>query len=259
MNKRTITCITLTSVVAALLLTGAPVRAANSDDVIASAIKESYVYATYLKEDDIKTEVKDGVVTLSGSVAAESHKALAQDTAENIDGVARVDNQLETKAEIASEHADTWMGRKVKLALLFHRNVHASATTVTVKDGVVTLSGVASSTAQKDLTTEYAKDIDGVTAVINQMTIASAPVAAERTPGQKIDDASVTAQVKAGLSTHKSTSGVATQVTTRDGKVTLTGIAGNDAEKALVTKLVTDIQGVSSVNNEMTVAAAKTN
>jgi hyperosmotically inducible protein len=258
MNKRMQSRIALASVVAAMLLVGAPVRAAVSDDAIAAAIKESYVYSNYLKDDHIKTDVTDGVVTLSGSVAAESHKALAQDTAENIGGVVRVVNELETKAEIASDNADTWIGRKVKFALLFHRNVNAGATTVAVKDGVVTLSGVASSVAQKDLTAEYAKDIEGVVSVVNQMTIATAPVAAERTVGQKIDDASITAQVKAGLSAHKSTRGVTTQVTTRDGKVTLTGIAANDAEKSLVTKLVSDIQGVSSVNNEMTIAVAIT-
>jgi osmotically-inducible protein OsmY len=33
----------------------------------------------------------------------------------------------------------------------------------------------------------------------------------------------------------------------------LTGVAKNDAEKSLVTKLVTDIQGVTSVKNQMTV------
>jgi hypothetical protein len=36
--------------------------------------------------------------------------------------------------------------------------------------------------------------------------------------------------------------------------VTLSGIAKNDAEKSLVTKLVTDINGVTSVINNMTIA-----
>ena len=36
--------------------------------------------------------------------------------------------------------------------------------------------------------------------------------------------------------------------------VTLGGIAKNDAEKSLVTKLVTDINGVTSVINNMTIA-----
>ena len=61
---------------------------------------------------------------------------------------------------------------KVKTALLFHRNVRATKTDVNVKDGVVILSGEASSRAQKELTTEYARDIDNVKEVKNEMTVA---------------------------------------------------------------------------------------
>jgi len=45
-----------------------------------------------------------------------------------------------------------------------------------------------------------------------------------------------------------------TGVSTADGVVTLSGVAKNAAEKSLVTKLVTDINGVNSVINNMTIA-----
>ncbi|MFZ2958748.1 MAG: BON domain-containing protein [Candidatus Ozemobacteraceae bacterium] len=70
---------------------------------------------------------------------------------------------------------------------------------------------------------------------------------------EKIDDASVYAQVKMALATHRSTSSVTTKIEARDGEVTLTGIAKNEAEKTLATKLITDIQGVISVKNQMTI------
>jgi len=141
---------------------------------------------------------------------------------------------------------------------MFHRNVSASKTEIEVKDGIVTLTGEASNPAQKELTTEYAKDIDGVKEVKNRMTVAAIPVPVERTPGEKVDDASITAQVKTALWTHRSTSSIRTKVETRNGEVTLTGIAKSEAEKSLVTKLVTDIQGVTSVKNQMTVDVAMT-
>jgi osmotically-inducible protein OsmY len=191
-------------------------------------------------------------------VAEESHKALAQETVLSLPGVTRVDNQLATKAEVAAENADTWIGRKVKTALLFHQNVSASQTTIEVKDGIVTLKGEASSMAQKELSTAYAKDIEGVKEVKNEMTVAATPEKAERTAGEKIDDASITAQVKTALVNHRSTSSLKTKVETRDGEVTLTGIAKNDAEKSLVSKLVNDIVGVTSVKNQMTVEELKT-
>jgi len=75
----------------------------------------------------------------------------------------------------------------------------------------------------------------------------------ERSANEKLDDASISALVKTALVTHRSTSAIKTAVQTRNGTVTLTGIAKNTAEKSLVTKLVTDIHGVTNVNNEMTV------
>ena len=108
------------------------------------------------------------------------------------------------------------------------------------------------------MTGEYAKDIEGVKEVKNEMTVAEKPEMVERTAGEKVDDASITAQVNTALRTHRSTSSLKTKVDTRNGEVTLTGIAKNAAEKSLVTKLVTDIQGVTSVKNEMTVETPKT-
>ena len=58
---------------------------------------------------------------------------------------------------------------------------------------------------------------------------------------------------------HHSTSALKTSVETTDGVVTLSGIAKNEAEKSLVTKLVTDINGVNSVINNMTIAVPVAN
>ena len=253
----------LAAMVSTILLTGSSVRAADTDSRIESAAAKSYTFKTYLKDDSIKTSSKDGVVTLTGKVAEESHKSLAEDTVASLPGVKSVDNQLVLSTESPVKHSDTWITTKVKTALLFHRNVSASGTTVSTKDGVVTLQGVARSLAAKELTTEYAKDIDNVKQVKNEMTVAATTTAdatatpkPEPTLGDKIDDASITAQVKAALLTHRSTSALHTGVSTSGGVVTLTGVAKNDAEKSLVTKLATDIEGVTSVINNMTIIVA---
>ena len=258
MNPKTVFPFAFAAAAAAMIFTGTPLRASESDDRIESSFKKTYVYQTYLKDDAIKAEAKEGVVTLTGTVSEEGHKTLAQETASGLLGVNRVDNKLATKAEAAAENADTWINRKVKLTLLFHRNVNAGKTVIEVKDKVVTLKGEASSVAQKELTTEYANDIEGVKEVKNEMTVAAVAEPAERTATEKMDDASVTAQVKTALSNHRSTSSIKTKVETRDGEVVLTGIAKNAAEKALVSKLVADIQGVTGVKNQMTVDEVKT-
>ena len=256
---KTIPTFTFTSALAAvagvLLVSGSTLFANETDDRIESSAAKSHVFKTYLKDDSIKTESKDGVVTLTGTVTESSHKSLAENTVESLPGVKSVNNQLVVSGEQPKEHSDTWISMKVKSNLLFHRNVSATGTTVYVNQGVVTLQGVADNLAQKELTTEYAMDVDNVKSVKNNMTIAASPKDAPETLGEKIDDASITAQVKSALLSHRSTSALHTTVSTTDGVVTLSGIAKNEAEKSLVTKLATDIKGVVSVINNMTIAA----
>jgi hyperosmotically inducible periplasmic protein len=244
--------VTLMVAAVALLALSMPVHASKMDDRIESTARKSYVFKTYLQADDIKIQSMDGVVTLTGTVSEESHKSLARETVASLPGVKSVDNRLEVKGERPAENSDAWLITKVKTTLLFHRSVSGFKTEVNVKDGIVTLQGEATSQAQKDLTTEYAKDVDGVKDVKNEMTVAKTSKKG-RTVGQKIDDASITAQVKMTLLYHRSTSALNTSVTTKKGVVTLGGKAKNAAEKDLATKLVNDVNGVKSVKNLMTI------
>ena len=140
------------------------VRAADVDARIEAAAKHSYVFRTQLKDDSISVRSKDGVVTLTGTVFDDSHKSLAETTVTSLPGVQSVDNRLEVREQPPAEKSDAWIATKVKAALLFHRSVSA-LTQVDAKDGVVTLRGTANSQAEKDLTTQYAQDVDGVTRV----------------------------------------------------------------------------------------------
>ena len=163
-----------------------------------------------------------------------------------------VDNRLEVKGEPAAENSDAWLRDKVKITLLFHRSMSAGTTEVDVKDGIVTLRGNAANQAQKELTTEYARDVEGVKDVNNEMTVTKASKKT-RTVGEKIDDASITAQVKMTLLYHRSTSALNTKVETKKGVVTLYGKASNAAESNLATKLANDVNGVKGVKNRMTI------
>ena len=243
--------ISLMVVAVALLALGVPVHASKMDDRIVSTARKSYVFKTYLRADDIKIQSRDGVVALTGTVSEESHKSLAQETLAGLPGVESVDNRLEIKGERPAESSDAWLRMKVKTILFLHRSLSDSKTEVNVNDGIVTLQGEATSQAQKELTTEYAKDVEGVKDVKNEMTVTKKRKA--QTVGQKIDDASITAQVKMTLLYHRSTSALNTKVETKRGVVTLHGKAGNAAELDLATKLANDVAGVKGVRNLMTI------
>jgi hyperosmotically inducible protein len=244
--------VTLMMAAVALLAISVPVHASTMDDRIESTARDSYVFKTYLKGDDIKIQSRDGVVTLTGIVSEEYHKSLAQETVAGLPGVETVDNRLEVKGAPPTANSDEWLRDKVKVALLFHRSVSGFITEVNVKDGIVTVQGEATSQAQKDLTTEYAKDVEGVKGVNNEMTVTETSKKT-RTVGETIDDASITAQVKITLLYHRSTSALNTSVTTKKGVVTLGGKASNAAELNLATKLANDVNGVKGVKNLMTI------
>lgn len=245
--------VSLMAAVVVLLAIGLPVFASEMDDRIESSARDSYVFKTYLRGDDIKIQSHDGDVILTGIVSEESRRGLARETVTGLPGVRSVDNRLEVKGATPTPNSDAWLRDKVKIALLFRRSVNSGTTEVAVKDGIVTLRGDAASQAQKDLTTEYAKDVEGVKDVNNEMTLSKTSETAMSRAVGKIDDASITAQIKMALLFHRSTSALNTKVETNDGLVTIYGKAGNAAEKDLVDKLVNDINGVKSLNNRMTV------
>jgi hyperosmotically inducible periplasmic protein len=237
---------------ALLLLATSPVVAfaSSSDDrKIEDAAKSSYNYKTVLA-DNVKVKAHDGVVTLTGTgtVQDQDDRALAADTVENLPGVVSVKNEIAVKATYP-EHSDAWMALKIRSRLLVKGNVSATSTKVAVVDGTATLTGSADTMAQKELTGAYAKDIEGVKAVKNDIVVADKSTGT--TLGEKIDDASITSQVKYALLSHKSTSALKTKVTTKDGVVRVTGDVSSAAEKALVTKLASDVRGTKSVTNDM--------
>ncbi len=239
--------------IAGLLLVVVPVllRAdAEVDRKIESAAKASYNYRTIL-EDYVKVKAKDGTVTLTGTVHDADHRKLAEDTVRNLPGVASVDNKIKVEPP-PPEHSDGWIATQIRTRLLLKSNVSLVDTKVEVKDGAATLTGKAANLAQKELTSAYVKEIAGVKSVNNLLEVPMPP-GDTRTFSEKVDDASITAQVKYALFKHESTSALKTDVSTKDGMVIIEGEAISAAEKDLVTHLASGVRGVKTVSNTMTV------
>ena len=155
---------------------------------------------------------------------------------------------------------DAWITTKVKSTLASHKDVSAVHTKVRTTAGVVTLSGKAGTTAEKELAESYARGIDGVTDVHNRIVVTPVRSGAhedQRGAGSRmianIDDSSITGKVKASLAGDSGTSALSTSVETKDGVVTLSGTAASDAEKTLAERLAKGVKGVRSVDNRIEV------
>ena len=239
---------------ALLLATSLPATLAladhDTDHRIEVTAKGSYNFHVVL-QDNVKADADNGVVTLKGKVQDKDQKALAEDTVSGLPGVVRVDNEITVEGG-EPEHTDGWIAFKIRSLLLVRANVSATNTHVDVHAGVVTLTGTADTVAQKELTEEYAKEVDGVQSVTDDISVNASPDSSKPTARDEVDDASITTQVKLALLGNRATSAVSTKVKTQGGVVTLSGAADNAAARDLASRLAQRVRGVVSVTNEMT-------
>lgn len=234
-----------------LLLSGTPVSAAADARRIETSARQSYVFRTYLAADEIKIHSTGDNVILTGTVAENFHRTLAQETIAALPGVRSIENKLVGNVAAPTANSDAWLHDNVLVALLFHRGINAAAIQIEVKDAIVTLRGVAVSTAQIKQLKDYAGNVGGIKAVKSELRVTRAVHRVPLPTGMTIDDASVSAQVNMTLAHHRVTNVLNSSVTTRRGVVTVTGKAGSSAEKRLVTRLIADINGVKRVKNLM--------
>ena len=156
---------------------------AIDDATITAAVKSKLLWSRYTE--GLKTTVvtKSGRVSLTGSADSAAAKELAGRLAMNTRGVVSVQNALvvsqnktenmdSTKEKVSSVAAETenvitdsWITTKVKSTLLYSSNVSGSDIEVTTKSGIVNLSGVLSSGAEKALAIELAENVRGVKSV----------------------------------------------------------------------------------------------
>lgn len=86
--------------------------ASEKDNRIELSARKAIVFKTDLEDDLITIRSRDGVVILTGTVADESHKLLAQETVAKLRGVKSVDNQLRLEGERTEKNSDGTLGVK---------------------------------------------------------------------------------------------------------------------------------------------------
>jgi osmotically-inducible protein OsmY len=102
--------------------------------------------------------------------------------------------------------SDAGITTKVKAKLAADSTVKATQINVDTKDKVVTLSGTVDNETAKAQALALARGTEGVSDVVDNLTVAAPPAQAENTVGQPqstlgqtVDDATITAAVKSKL------------------------------------------------------------
>ena len=160
-------------------------------------------------------------------------------------------DRLERKA------SDAWREGKLDTIYLFNRHLNNFSIDPEVNGSTVVLTGKVESEVDKALAEQLAKGIDGISEVTNRLVVVPGEQAragrseGDRELSEKIEDATLTAEVKTQLLANGETHGLSINVDTVRNSVTLSGTVASSAEKDLAGEIAKQVDGVSSVNNNL--------
>lgn len=133
-------------------------------DVVAALVRDSLV-----DENKIEVETNGGVVYLRGIVGSYTERRSADTDARTTPGVLDVVNEL--TVALAPSRSDEVIEADVRLALETNIAIDLSDVHVSVKNGVVTLSGNVPAVAQRWLIDEVVRWTPGVVDVVNDLGV----------------------------------------------------------------------------------------
>jgi osmotically-inducible protein OsmY len=165
------------------------------------------------------------------------------------------------KGDLQTQLAEARQEGSIWTAFALNRHLSPFSLSVEVEQGTATLKGKVENEVDKALAEQIAAGTQGINKVDNQLEIDGA-VASE--PGtkanmaQRFEDVTLTATIKSKLLWNSVTEALNIDVDSQQGVVTLKGQAQNPDAKLLAGSLASNTDGVTEVNNLISVSARDT-
>ena len=139
----------------------------TADDEIARRALDMINWNTRIPDGAIQVKVQNGWVTLSGKVAWQYQKAVAEDAIKSLSGVLGIANDIEVHAPASESDV-----RKLIMdALKRSAEIEAKAINVNVVDGTVTLKGSVKAWSERNAAVRAAWSAPGVKSVEDRLTV----------------------------------------------------------------------------------------
>jgi osmotically-inducible protein OsmY len=201
---------------------------------------------------NVQSNVKNGAVTLTGSVDVYSAKEDADRRVHRVKGVVSVRNLIDVTSN--SKVSDVELRDKLAEKLAYDRVGYGTTAfnnfNIAVQDGVVTLSGTAYGPMDKDSAISLVSNYPGVKDVVDNIEVAPASPMDDRI---RIDVARAVYGFPS-LNKYAVDPAKPIRITVVNGNVTLSGVVNNQADKDAAGIRANGVSGVFKVTNNLQVA-----
>lgn len=215
----------------------------KSDSQIKADVLNELKWDSRVDETDIGVQVRDGIVTLVGTVDVYAKKIAAREAAHRVHGVLDVVDEMQVKVPGIGARTDTELARAVRDALEWDAFVPDEKITSTVSLGIVTLEGLVQTWTQRADAERVVRGLTGVRGVINQITVSAKPV----------DPTRIKNEIEDALERQAEREARRIGVSVKDGVVTITGRIRSWAEKNAIDRVVGFAPGVRRVEDQLIV------
>src|SRR5665811_1318554 len=210
------------------------------DDILDELGYEPIVYAAH-----IGVAVDQDVVTLTGHVASYAQKLAAIAAVRRVKGVHGIADEIEVRYSPEATMSDDEIAKRAINVLSWDSVVPSNAIQVTVREGLVTLTGKVNWYYQKSSAERDVRRLSGVRSVVNNIGIE---------PHAKPKNVKKT--IEAALKRHAEIEAKDIRVTVRDDdEVLLEGKVRNWDEKFAVENAAWSAPGVKNVRDQLTIGS----
>lgn len=214
----------------------------KTDVEIQKDVMEELKWELLQNANEIGVAVKDGIVTLSGTVDTYYKKLQAERAAKKVLGVKAVAQEINVQLSDRGKRTDTEIAAAVINSLAWHSSIPEEKIKVKVEKGWVTLEGEVEWDFQRNYSKSAVENLQGVVGISNNIRISP-----------KLKSADIKNKIFSAFHRSATLDSDSITITTEGSKVILTGKVRSFVEKKDAEKAAYLAPGVTQVENKLVI------